>query len=121
MSTLIKVKQAVKNVPAFEAACERLGLELKAPGTYNVWNRPTKGRGLRLPGWKYDIVVEEGGTIAYDNHNGGWGKMTELDALMQQYGLTSLEAEARQYGHLLETPTVNAEGEIEIYMEMADL
>lgn len=99
MSVLLKVKHAVRSIPALRVACQRLGLKLLPHGTHKVWNRPHVGYGLNLPGWKYTVVVDDiSGTIIYDNHNGSWGRTDELDSLLQAYTVAAIEEDAEKTG-----------------------
>lgn len=120
MSVLMKVKHAIKSMPAFRVACERLGLRLSEKGTHKVWSRDAQGYAVKLRGWQYPVVVDDvSGGMIYDNHRGGWGAIEELDALMQAYSVAVLEEDARANGHVLEQSVDPQTGDIVIDVVLA--
>jgi len=113
----MKVKYAVKSMSALRTACERLGIELdRARGEHRVWTKPTIGFAMHLHGWQHPVVVDDiTGNITYDNHNGSWGNIAELDRVLQGYSVAHLEETAAQEGYSIER-SVNDMGEIELIL-----
>ena len=96
MSHTTTVKIEFTDRTALRAICERLGLKFQE-GLHNV--RLYQGTviadfSVTLPGWKYPIAIN-GNTIKWDNYNGNWGKLQELEKLQDQYSreVTVMQAE----------------------------
>jgi len=98
MSHTMNIKIELHDRAALEAACQRLGLSF-TEGTHKLYATNENGIGIKLPGWQYPIVVKSDGTIAYDNYNGHWGKIEELNKLRAYYGLEKAKIEARKKGY----------------------
>jgi len=85
---------------ALQAACRRLRLELKENQKVRFYDgTQAEGIAIKLPGWKYPIVVKNDGTVAYDNYNGRWGDISELNKLKAYYGIEKAKIEARKKGY----------------------
>ena len=88
MSHTITVKDLkMPDLDILTAACDRLGLGAPRHGTHSVYSAKHTGHAVNLPEWRYPVVVDDGGTIRYDNYNGSWGSQNELDKLKQAYGV----------------------------------
>ncbi|MCS7135340.1 MAG: hypothetical protein NZ893_02790, partial [Candidatus Aenigmarchaeota archaeon] len=80
MSHTMNIKIELHDRQALEAACQRLGLKMEE-GEFKLYSSVEKGIGVWLPGWKYPVVIKNDGTIAYDNYDGQWGDIAELNKL----------------------------------------
>ena len=98
MSHTMNINIELHDRAALEAACQRLGLTL-VEGRHKLYSTTEKGLAIHLQGWKYPIVVKEDGTVSYDNYNGSWGKIEELNKLRAYYGLEKAKIEARKKGY----------------------
>jgi hypothetical protein len=99
MSHTTNIKINVTDLQALENACKRLGLDLKE-GEFKLYSSTQVGIGVTLPGWKYPVVFNlKTGTVAYDNYNGNWGNIQELNKLVAYYGLEKAKIEARKKGY----------------------
>ena len=108
MSHTVTVKELrLTDKDALDKALERLSnkVEVLGHGTHQLYAGPQTGLGLRLRGgvagngeegtaWQYPIVIQEDGSVAYDNYGEHWGKQVFLDELVQGYTLAKLEIEA---------------------------
>jgi len=83
---------------ALEAACQRLGLTL-SEGSHKLYSTTEEGIAVCLPGWQFPVVVKGDGSVAYDNYNGNWGDISELNKLRAYYGLEKAKIEARKKGY----------------------
>lgn len=98
MSHTMNVQIELHDRAALEAACQRLGLTL-VEGKHKLYQTEEEGIAVHLPGWVYPVVVKGDGTVAYDNFNGNWGRIEELNKLRAYYGLEKAKIEARKQGY----------------------
>ena len=98
MSSTFNVEIEMHDKQALEKACERLGIKIQE-GSHKLYAGTEKGTGVFLPEWRYPVVIKESGTIAYDNYNGSWGKIEELNKLKAFYGAEKAKIEARKKGY----------------------
>lgn len=97
---------------ALRAAVARLGTAAFAEGNrHTLFSGTYTGLGIRLRGWNYPVVVQENGSIVYDNFEGHWGHQTELDKLLQAYLVEKAKTEARLAGQAIDE-TVCENGDI---------
>jgi hypothetical protein len=98
MSHTMNIQLELHDRDALEAACQRLGLTM-TEGRHKLYSTTEEGIAISLPGWKYPVVIKEDGSVAYDNYNGNWGNIQELNKLKAFYGLEKAKAEARKKGY----------------------
>lgn len=98
MSHTMNIAIELHDREALEAACQRLGLRMEE-GKFKLYQTSEEGIGIYLPGWRYPVVVKNDGTIAYDNYNGNWGDVKEINKLRAFYGLERAKSEARRRGY----------------------
>jgi len=117
MSHTMNIQLELHDKDALFAACERLGLTM-TEGRHRLYQTEEEGIAVRLPGWKYPVVVKEDGMIAYDNYNGRWGKEEELNKLKAFYGLEKAKIEARKRGYSVYETFNNRTQEIELRIQI---
>ena len=64
--------------------------------------RASPGRAMRLPGWRYPVVIDATGRLFYDHYEGRWGDLAHLHRFRQAYAeaATTRFARARRLpGH----------------------
>ena len=98
MSHTVKMKVKIKDRNLFKAVAQRLGLEVKENAEVRLFSSTHRGLAVKLPGWRYPIVVEEDGTLVYDNYDGNWGDFKELLRLEEEYVKELVAREARKKG-----------------------
>ena len=98
MSHTTKVKVEYLNLDALRAAVEAIGGSWIGHGTHHIFSGNYEGTGFQLPGWHYPCILQDGGTLAYDNYNGAWGSADVLGRLNSEYALQAAEAAARSQG-----------------------
>jgi hypothetical protein len=114
MSHIVTVSTQVRDPVAVAAACRRLGLAEPVEGTARLYAGEATGLIVRLPDWKYPVVIDTAsGTLRYDNFQGHWGSQDQLDRLMQSYAVEKTRLEARKQG-LLVTEQTLADGAIKL-------
>jgi len=100
MSHLVTIQTEIRDPVALASACRRLGLEQPVQGEADIFVEKARGWIVRLPGWTYPVVIDtEARKIHYDTYNGAWGQQSELDRLLQAYGVEKAKLVARRAGH----------------------
>lgn len=108
MSHMVKVKTQMRNKAVQAAACKRLKLKAPVQGSHSFMDGKTaKGSVIQLSGWQYPIVIEESGECRFDNYNGRWGKIEELNKLKQAYAVESVLSVAAGRYRVNEIPQAN--------------
>lgn len=122
-----RIEVEMKNAEALKTAVEAIGGKWLGQGKHRLYGGQSTGYGFTLPGWQYPLVLEEGGRLAYDDFNGSWGNVKDLDRLKGSYAVGMAEHAARLHGWNVEktnagvvihhpsggTLTVNAQGILE--------
>jgi len=100
VSHIVQIQTEVRDPAAVGAACSRLGLPEPARGTAKLFEGEATGLLVRLPGWLYPVVCDLAtGQARFDNYNGAWGGVEELNRFMQAYSVEKATIEARKRGH----------------------
>ena len=101
------------------AACRRLGLAEPVQETVELYSDQVTGLAVRLPGWRYPIVLDTAKAEArFDNFGGLWGKQQELDRFLQAYAVERAKIECRKKGHsVIEQAQVN--GSIKLTIQVS--
>jgi hypothetical protein len=100
MSHLVVIETKVHDSATLTSACRRLGLAEPVHGNVRLFSGEATGLSVKLPGWRYPIVVDTAaGSIKYDNYEGHWGDPAELGRLLQMYAVEKAKLEARQKGY----------------------
>jgi hypothetical protein len=71
------------------------------------------GTALRLPGWRYPVVIDTDGRLHYDHFEGRWGDLAQLHRFHQAYAEAATTHFARARGYLV-TRTAQADGTIRL-------
>jgi hypothetical protein len=95
----MSIQMEIRDKEALKAACERLGFSILVGNNFRLHSTNELGIGVQLPRWKYPIVIRLNGSVAYDNYNGSWGNIDELNKLVAYYGLEKAKMEAQKQGY----------------------
>ena len=99
MSHVVTLQTQVRDPVAIAAACRRLALPPPTEGEAKLFSQVVTGYAVQLPRWRYPVVCEvAAGRIAYDNFEGRWGEVRELDRFLQAYATEKACLEARRRG-----------------------
>ena len=102
MSHIVTIQTKLHDPAAVAAACKRLGLDPPTEGVAQLFAGSAAGLLVRLPGWRYPLVIDVlTGTLQYDNYGGSWGEPAHLDRLLQAYAVEKVRIEARAKGYSL--------------------
>ena len=100
MSHTVELKTEVRDPAGVSAACHRLGLAAPVHRTVKLYSDEATGLAVRLPDWRYPIVIDTAsGQVRYDNYGGRWGEQKHLDAFLQAYAVEVVKAQSRRKGH----------------------
>jgi len=100
MSHIVVIETRVYDVAALSAACRRLGLAEPVHGNVRLFSGDATGLSVKLPGWRYPLVVDTAdGSVKYDNYEGRWGDPEKLGQLLQMYAVEKAKMEARKKGY----------------------
>ena len=103
MSHIVTISTEIKDPAALAAACARLGLQPPVHGTTKLFITDA-----------IDTIKRD---IQFDNYGGAWGDQTELDKLLQAYGVEKARIEARKQGHSVTEQTL-ADGSIKLTIQV---
>jgi hypothetical protein len=104
-SHTVKVRVEFSNAAALAAAVAALGGEFIGCGEFELFERERGGNrqkiaglGFRLPGWNYPLIAQPGGDLAFDNFEGYWGNIADLDRLRAEYAAAAAVQAAAALG-----------------------
>jgi len=79
MSHIVTISARVHDPLAVVTACQRLNLPAPVEGTARLYSGEATGLIVRLPGWKYPVVIDTAsGTARFDHFEGHWGDEVHL-------------------------------------------
>lgn len=109
MSHTAEIKSSLTDANAILAACKELGLAEPKTETVRLYDgTEATGIAVRLPGWKYPVVIDtKAGKLHYDNYGGSWGQQSELNKLTQHYGVAKATMIARKKGYAVSRTTMS--------------
>lgn len=99
MSHTMNIRLELKDNDALISACERIGATVIGYGDHRLFQTKETGFAFQLKGWQYPVVAKADGRVAFDNYNGAWGDIKNLNELTAYYGLEKAKIEARRAGH----------------------
>ena len=100
MSHIVSIQTKINDLVAIAAACHRLALAAPVHGAVKLFSGDVSGIIVQLPGWRYPAVIDTAaGAVRYDNYEGQWGDVRELDRFQQAYTVEKTKLEARKKGH----------------------
>lgn len=102
MSHTVSVKIRMKAGPALGNAVTTRGGAVLGEGTHQLYASKEIGWGFSLPGWKFPLVLQGDGTLAYDDYGGAWGDVQDITRLQGRYALEQAREAASQQGWISE-------------------
>lgn len=98
MSHTVKVKVNMTDKSLIIAVAKKLGYHCEE-GRHRQYGGEQEGLGISLPGWRFPVVIQDNGEMAYDNFNGNWGSMEEFNKFQAHYGAEKVRSEALRMGY----------------------
>lgn len=115
MSHKTELTLSINDPAVLQVVCERLGLPMAAKTVQFYDKQSITGTAIDLPGWRYPAVIDAQGLLHYDNYNGHWGNIQELDRLVHEYSVEATTQWALLQGYSASQQT-DAEGNTVIEM-----
>lgn len=113
MSHVATIALEFRDETALREAAGLCRLELR-PDTVTFYDGTrVTGSALRLPGWRYPVVVDADGRLHYDDYEGRWGDLAHLHRFRQAYAEAATTRFARARGYLV-TRTAQADGTVRL-------
>lgn len=110
MSHLVTMKSEMRNQQAIRNACAALKLKAPETGKLELYDGSAhEGTLVRLPGWQYPVCIKADGQLAFDNYNGHWGSLAELERLQQRYAAEVVKLEMGEEWEITEVMQPNGE------------
>ena len=97
MSHIATVEMNITDQEALAETCRDLGLQMTAHSSALVYQTAVEGTVIQLPGWTFPVVVRDK-TLVYDNYQGAWGDIKELNKLRQHYAVKATTRAAARMG-----------------------
>jgi len=98
-SHTVKVKVDYTDPDALRGAVLALGWKWLGAGTHRLFSGNTAtGHGFHIPNWQHPCILQEDGTLAFDDYHGHWGNVKDLDQLKAAYLTATVETAAKNLG-----------------------
>jgi len=113
-TAVVKVNFADRAI--LKQVCQRLGLKFtEGKHSVQLFSGSVQAEfSVKLPGWNYPVAIC-GETAKYDNYNGSWGKIRELETLQDQYSRDVTMKQAQLAGYQVQEE-VDETGEITLIL-----
>lgn len=117
MSHTTTIELEIKSESALAQACQDLGVEYKANAKEKLYDGTVaEGFSFKPKGWLYPVVATADGKLLFDNYEGAWGKIEELNRIRQRYAVNAQVEVAKARGYRVkEEQTVD--GKIKLTLE----
>lgn len=92
------IKAEFRDNDRLGSAAVAMGGKVLGMGEHRLYSESKTGFGFTLPGWRYPIVCESNGSLAFDNYQGSWGNQCDLERLKGEYVIATAEQAAMQNG-----------------------
>ena len=111
-SHTIKVNVEFNDVEILRRVVEKMGGEWLGVKDHKLYDRNVHGQGFRLPNWRFPLVLDQTGALSYDDFNGSWGDVRDLEGLKTGYASERVVKAAEQLGW---HATVDGEGQTVVH------
>jgi hypothetical protein len=99
----MNINLEMKDVGCIVKAAGRMGLAALVNERVKLFDGSEHvGVNINLPGWRFPVCVVSDGSVAFDNYNGHWGSMSELNKLKAFYGVETAKKAARLKGYVVQ-------------------
>lgn len=116
MSHTTTIDLEIKSESALIKACEELGVPYKANTEEKLYDGTiAKGFSFKPKGWLYPVVATPDGKLLFDNYEGAWGKIEELNRVKQRYAVNSQIEVAKSRGYRVREEIIG--GKIKLTIE----
>ena len=98
MSRLVEIEQSIYDIESFKRIAIKLGYTVSEGSVTFYSGQKVDGTLIKIPGWKYPVVVDKNGKVHYDCYNGRWGEKDRLLKLTQKYSVEELKMHCASIG-----------------------
>ncbi len=99
MSKVLTIKDIkITDAETLEEVCKIVGGYILDGKRFKFYSKTVEGTGVQLRDWKYPVVIDETGSVQYDNYSGRWGKMDQLYNLIDCYQVVQTRKVAEELG-----------------------
>jgi hypothetical protein len=113
MSHVATIALEFRDPGALAEAAAGCGLALQHETVTFFDGTRVTGTAVRLPGWRYPVVIDAEGRLHYDHYEGRWGNLAQLHRYRQAYAEAATMRFARARGYLV-TRTAQADGTVRL-------
>ena len=114
MSHVATVELEMRDIPALLGVCEKLGFKVELGRTVKFFDgTKVKGTAVQLPGWNYPVVVTDT-KVAFDNYQGAWGDLKDLNKLKQGYATEVTRNQAKRLGFRIQHERLMEDGTVKL-------
>ena len=99
MSHTSTIKTEYTDADVLQESCKQLGWTWLGRAKHELYSSSDIGLGIQIPGWSYPVIVTDAGQLRYDDYNGRWGDVKQLDELKQRYAVEKTRAACLAKGH----------------------
>jgi len=103
MSHTVKMETQIKDKEALKEAVEKLGYKILKEGNVEIaffdgkLHKTRNGVLIKIPNWKYPVFIDlDTGEVKFDNYNGEWGDIRDLNKLKAEYAIRTVLKIARK-------------------------
>lgn len=117
MSHTTTIALEIKSESALIQACKDLGVDYKVNAKEKLFDGTVaEGFSFKPKGWIYPVVATADGQLLFDNYEGQWGKIEELNKIRQRYAVNVQVEVAKARGYRVrEEQTVD--GKVKLTLE----
>jgi hypothetical protein len=113
MSHVATIALEFRDPTALGEAATACGLSLRQETVTFYDGTRVTGIALRLPGWRYPVIIDAEGRLHYDHYEGRWGDLAHLHRFRQAYAEAATRRFARTQGFRV-TRTVQPDGTVRL-------
>ena len=113
MSHTVTLQMKIKDRDLFEKVAKEKGYLVSHTNKASLFNDTIEGDllSVKLPDWRYPIIVDKKGNLYYDNYGGRWGKTEVLNELVQDYATSLVKKIAKKKGYAVMSVKNSANGD----------
>ena len=98
MSHTVTIDVKFKDKEVAIKAAQAMSATVIGEGSHRLFSSSHTGLAIKFPGWNYPIVIDAEGRVHYDNYNGSWGSISQLDHFQEEYAGKMIEATCDNLG-----------------------
>jgi hypothetical protein len=109
MSHTTTQKAVCTNEIVLQQTCERLQAQYLGRGQHSLYSSKHQGLGVKLKGWNFPVIFTDQGECMFDNYNGAWGDIEDLNRFKQYYPVEAAKHAYAGQGTVVEEVLANGD------------